>query len=444
MRAMDPTPRDIPLTVSELNRQARLALENQIGLVWVTGEISRATLAASGHWYFTLKDEGAAVDCAMFKGRAQLLDFRPENGMKVEVRARVTVYEPRGAYQLAVEQMRHAGLGALFEAFEKLKKKLATEGLFDPEHKRPLPAFPRAIGIVTSLAAAALRDILTTLRRRAPMVPVVIYPTLVQGEGAARQIAAAIEAANRHDACDVLIVARGGGSLEDLFAFNEEIVARAIAGSAIPVVSGVGHETDVTIADFVADVRAATPTAAAAAASPDREALREMLAAQARRLAVAGERALTDRAQRLDLVARRLVTPAERLRLARVRLNELTRRLAGAGARPVTVGKLRLGAVAPRLRAPDVRQSRRDLRELARRMAQALARSHQQGAAKLDTARASLAALDPRQVLARGYAIARRRDGSVVRDSAVLAQDEVLDLTFAAGAARARVEDTDP
>ncbi|MBX3716215.1 MAG: exodeoxyribonuclease VII large subunit, partial [Burkholderiales bacterium] len=265
-------PPSAPLTVTELNRRSRQVLENQFGLVWVTGEISRATLAASGHWYFSLKDEGAAVDCAMFKGRAQYLEFRPENGLKVEVRARVTIYEPRGAYQLGVEQMRHAGLGALFEAFERLKARLGKEGLFDESRKRPLPTHPRAIGVVTSLAAAALRDILATLARRAPMVPVIVYPTLVQGEGAAAQVARAIATANARAECDVLLVARGGGSLEDLWAFNEEAVARAIAASAIPVVSGVGHETDFTIADFAADLRAATPTAAAVAASPDREA----------------------------------------------------------------------------------------------------------------------------------------------------------------------------
>ena len=266
-----------PLTVTELNRRSRQVLENQFGLIWVVGEISRATLASSGHWYFVLKDEGAAIDCAMFKGRAQYLDFKPENGLKVEVRARVTVYEPRGAYQLAVEQMRHAGLGALFEAFEKLKARLGKEGLFDEARRKPLPAHPRAIAIVSSPAAAALRDILTTLARRAPMVPVILYPTLVQGEGAAAQVARAIATANARRECDVLIVARGGGSLEDLWAFNDEAVARAIAASAIPVVSGVGHETDFTIADFAADLRAPTPTAAAELASPDRDALRDHL-----------------------------------------------------------------------------------------------------------------------------------------------------------------------
>lgn len=441
---METAPRDLPLTVSELNRRARLALENGIGLVWVTGEISRATLAASGHWYFTLKDESAAVDCAMFKGRAQLLDFRPENGLKVEVRARVTVYEARGAYQLSVEQMRHAGLGALFEAFERLKKKLAAEGLFDEARKRPLPAFPRAIGIVTSLAAAALRDILTTLRRRAPMVPVVIYPTLVQGQGAAEQVAAAIDAANRHGACDVLIVARGGGSLEDLFAFNEEAVARAIASSSIPVVSGVGHETDFTIADFVADLRAATPTAAAAASSPDREALREQLAAQARRLARAGSRALTDRAQRLDNVSRRLVTPAERLRLAQARLAELARRLATSGARAASLASLKLRALAPRLRAPDVGLAWQAVQRLRGQLVSDMQRLQDARHAQLEAARASLSHLDPTQVLSRGYAIARRPDGAVVRDATTLQRGEKLDVTFAIGSAGVRVEDTGP
>jgi len=324
---MASAPPSAPLTVSELNRRSRQVLENQFGLVWVTGEISRATLAASGHWYFTLKDEGAAVDCAMFKGRAQYLEFRPENGLKVEVRARVTIYEPRGAYQLGVEQMRHAGLGALFEAFERLKARLGKEGLFDESRKRPLPPHPRAIGVVTSLAAAALRDILATLARRAPMVPVIVYPTLVQGEGAAALVARAIATANARAECDVLVVARGGGSLEDLWAFNEEAVARAIAASAIPVVSGVGHETDFTIADFAADLRAATPTAAAVAASPDREALLARLAHARSRLSRAGGRAVESASQRLDLAARRLLTPAERLARGRESLALLGRRL---------------------------------------------------------------------------------------------------------------------
>src|SRR5688572_21195621 len=238
------------VTVTDLNRRVRALLENQFETLWVAGELSNVKPAASGHWYFCLKDEGASVDCVMYRSRAQFLDFRPENGLRVEVRARVTLYEPRGSYQLAVDEVRKAGRGALFEAFEKLKAKLAAEGLFEAGRKRPLPAFPRAIGIVTSREAAALRDVITTLRRRSPMTPVILYPAPVQGEGAGSLIARAIRTAGERREVDVLVVGRGGGSLEDLWAFNEEAVARAIAACPIPIVSGVGHETDFTIADF--------------------------------------------------------------------------------------------------------------------------------------------------------------------------------------------------
>src|SRR5688572_13979951 len=261
MRPLFPQPAPV-VSVSELKKRVGALLENQFELLWVAGELSNVKYASSGHWYFCLKDANAQIDCAMFRTRAQFLDFRPENGQQVEVRARVTLYEPRGSYQLVVEELRKAGLGALFEAFEKLKARLGAEGLFAPERKRPLPSHPRAIGLVTSPKAAALRDVLATLRKRAPMVPVILYPAQVQGELAAAQLTRAVRAANARAECDVLIVCRGGGSLEDLWPFNDEALARAIAASAIPVVSGVGHETDFSICDFVADARAATPTAA--------------------------------------------------------------------------------------------------------------------------------------------------------------------------------------
>jgi exodeoxyribonuclease VII large subunit len=440
---MSRPPGNAPLTVSDLNRRSRQLLENQFGLVWVVGEISRATLAPSGHWYFVLKDDGAAIDCAMFRGRAQHLDFKPENGLQVEVRARVTVYEPRGAYQLAVEQMRHAGMGALFEAFEKLKARLAAEGLFDPVRKRPIPAFPRAIGVVTSPAAAALRDILTTLAKRAPMLPVILYPAPVQGEGAAAKIAAAVAAANARAECDVLLIARGGGSIEDLWAFNDEKVARAVAASAIPVVSGIGHETDFTIADFVADLRAATPTAAAVAASPDRDALLGQLARQHDRLARAATRALDEAAQRLDDVARRLLTPTERIAASRERLAFLARRLAGESRRSLASATRDLQGLLPRLRAgaPDPAAGMQTLAALARRLAVSSARLHRDRQARAAAARASLAHLDPSRVLGRGYAIARLPDGSVVRSGAALARGDALDLTFAEGGARVSVDE---
>ncbi|MBX9810460.1 MAG: exodeoxyribonuclease VII large subunit, partial [Burkholderiales bacterium] len=236
------------ISVGELNRLAKDVLEQNLPLMWVAGEISNFKRYDSGHCYFTLKDAAAQVDCVMFRHKVQYLEWLPENGMQVEVRACPTLYEARGKFQLNVETMRRAGLGALYEAFEKLKAKLEQEGLFDAARKRPLPAFPRAVGVVTSPQAAALRDVLTTLRRRMPSLPVILYPAPVQGEGAAQKIAQAIATAGARNECDVIIVCRGGGSIEDLWAYNEEAVARAIFACAIPVVSGVGHETDFTIA----------------------------------------------------------------------------------------------------------------------------------------------------------------------------------------------------
>ncbi len=386
------------VTVRELNARVRTLLENQLETVWVAGELSNVKKAPSGHWYFCLKDAEAQVDCCMFRGRAQFLDFRPENGQQVEVRARVTLYEARGQYQLVVDEIRRAGLGALYEAFEKLKARLDAEGLFAPERKRRLPAFPRAIGVVTSPVGAAVRDVLTTLARRAPMLPVIVYPAQVQGEGAGAQVARAIAAANARRECDVLIVCRGGGSLEDLWAFNEEVVARAIVGSAIPVVSGVGHEIDFSIADFVADVRAATPTAAAAAASPDRVALRAEVEARGRRLMRALRRTVESATQRLDLASRRLLTPAERLARYRERIAQCARGLRRAGA------------------------SAQELRRLA-----------------LERLSRSLAHLDPTQVLGRGYSIVRDPDGHVRRSSAGLEAGAALDVTFAQGGAAVTV-----
>ena len=408
------------VTVSELNRRVRALLENQFEMLWVAGELSNVKKAQSGHWYFCLKDPGAQIECAMFRTRAQFLDFRPEDGQQVEVRARVTLYEPRGNYQLVVEEIRKAGLGSLYEAFEKLKAKLQAEGLFEAGRKRPLPAFPRAIGIVTSPAAAALRDVLTTLSRRARMVPVIVYPAQVQGEAAGAQIARAISMANARAECDVLIVCRGGGSLEDLWAFNEEVVARAIAASRLPVVSGVGHETDFSIADFVADLRAPTPTAAAVAASPDRAGLREQIAAIGRRLARDLRRIVESGAQRLDGAARRLLTPAERLARDRERVAQCARRLRIATAGEQNLRGLRLRTLAPRFR----------------RAIPAVLRSRERHLLAL---RDALSHLDPTQVLGRGYSIVRDADGKVRTSSAGLAAGNALDIAFSQGGAAVTV-----
>jgi exodeoxyribonuclease VII large subunit len=425
------------LTVAELNRRVRAVLENQFEIVWVAGELSNVKKAPSGHWYFCLKDPSAQIECAMFRTRAQFLDFRPENGQQVEVRARVTLYEPRGNYQLVVEEIRKAGLGALYEAFGKLKAKLQAEGLFELERKRPLPPFPRAIGIVTSPAAAALRDVLTTLARRACMVPVILYPTQVQGETAAAQIARAIQVANARAEVDVLIVCRGGGSIEDLWAFNEEVVARAIAASALPVVSGVGHETDFSIADFVADLRAPTPTAAAAAASPDRESFCDQVAALRRRLSRDMRRIVEAGSQRLDGAARRLLTPAERLSRDRERVAQFARRLRVATAGEQNLRRLALGSLAPRLaRAlPDVALERRAAARLGEQLSGALTRGLRERERRLAALRSALVHLDPTQVLGRGYSIVRDADGKVRQASAGLAPGDALDITFSEGGA---------
>ncbi|HLX25001.1 MAG TPA: exodeoxyribonuclease VII large subunit [Usitatibacter sp.] len=412
------------ISVTELNRRARNLLENHFEMQWVAGEISNVKKAPSGHWYFALKDAAASVDCAMYQSRARFLDFRPENGQQVEVRARVTLYEARGAFQLSVDEMRKAGLGALYEAFERLKARLEKEGLFDPARKKPVPAFPRAIGIVTSPAAAALRDVLTTLARRAPMVPLVIYPAQVQGEGAAAQIAGAVRVANARSEVDVILVCRGGGSLEDLWAFNEEVVARSIAASRIPVVSGVGHETDFTIADFVADVRAPTPTAAAALASPDRADLVERVSVFERRLLRDMRRVFEVRAQRLDLASRRLLTPAERIERSRERLAQLFR--------------------AIRRALPDVAAQRRVNARFREQLSACLQRRLREHARHVVALGDALSHLDPNQVLGRGYSIVRDASGHVRATSAGLEAGDALDITFSEGGAAATVREPRP
>src|SRR5574343_1163875 len=282
------------LTVSSLNRLVRECLEANFPLTWVGGEISNLTYAASGHVYFSLKDSSAQVRCVMWRNRAQLLGWRLENGQKIEARALVSFYEPRGEFQLNIEAIRRAGQGNLFERFLKLKAQLEAEGLFAPEAKRPLPTFPRHVAIVSSLQAAALRDVLTTLHRRAPHLRLSIFPTLVQGEGAGARFAEAFAQAGSSD-CDAILLCRGGGSIEDLWSFNEECVARAIRASAIPVIAGVGHETAFTIADFAADLRAPTPTAAAELVSSDRDSLADRLDRLHEQLQRRSERALADR-----------------------------------------------------------------------------------------------------------------------------------------------------
>jgi exodeoxyribonuclease VII large subunit len=412
-------------------------------LLWVRGEISNFVGASSGHWYFSLKDEQAQVRCVMFRHKSQYLDFKPSNGMQVEVLALPTLYEARGDFQLTLERMRPAGLGALYEAFEKLKRKLEQEGLFDAERKRDLPYLPRQIGIVTSPQAAALRDVLRTLANRMPSIPVVLYPTPVQGEGAGQKIAAAIREANERGECDTLIVCRGGGSIEDLWAFNEEVVARAIATSRIPVVSGVGHETDFTIADFVADLRAATPTAAAQAAVPDGAELGQRLQQSARRLAHAALRHFESRMQQLDYLQRRLVHPAQRMQQQRQHLEQLQQRLQQAQVHAVQHQQWRWQALRQRLRAvrPDVAELQTRQAGYAHRLHELMAHHLERQASRLTSLQQHLQHLDPTQVLARGYSMVRDEHGKIVVDSTQIFLGARLDVTFARGWARTEVKE---
>lgn len=432
--------RDI-MTVAQLNQAVGQLLETNVPVVWVRGEISNFTQAASGHWYFTLKDSRAAVRTVMFRSRAAAVGFVPRAGDQVEVRARVSLYEPRGDYQLQADAMRRAGLGNLYEAFLRLKAQLESEGLFDPAAKRTPVALPRAIGVITSLHAAALRDVLSALARRAPQVPVVIYPAPVQGADAAARLAAQLQAANARQEVDTLLLVRGGGSIEDLWSFNDETLARLVAASPIPVISGVGHETDFTIVDFVADLRAPTPTAAAELACVPRADLLGQVGQAARRLARAQQRRLEIAAQRLDRAAAQLISPASRLAHQAERLNSLRHRLAAAWGRPHGRRAARLDLAVQRLAhaTPDTGRAGERLNALARRMVQAHTRHLDARRARIAAVAAQLRALDPQHTLARGYAIARDAQGRIVRDGAALAGGQELDLKFAAGAARVHV-----
>ena len=429
------------ISVSELNRLARDLIERSLPLAWVAGEISNCKRYGSGHCYFTLKDAQAQVDCVMFRNRAQLLGWQPQDGMKVEVRALPTLYEARGRFQLNVEVMRKAGLGALYEAFERLKAKLDKEGCFDPARERPLPRFPRAIGVFTSPQAAALRVVLTVLRKRMPQLPVIVYPTPVQGPGSGERIAAALAQAGARLECDVLILCRGGGSIEDLWAFNEEIVARAVLASPLPVISGIGHETDFTIADFVADARAPTPTGAAALACPSCADLTGLLSQHIRRLQRAARRGLENRMQRVDFLSRRLVHPGERIRNQVRAAAYLATRLRGAWARTTEDLRWRVREQGLRLVAcgPDVAALDREAAQLARRLRDCGRRRLEAADALLARLGAHLKHLNPQSVLERGYSITESATGQIVRDGARLAVGEDVTITFAKGRAGARV-----
>ena len=387
------------LSVSDLNAAVRSQLETRFPLLWVEGEIAQMTVASSGHMYFSLKDAGAQVRCALFRTRAARLGWQPRQGDKVRARVQVTLYEARGEFQLTVETLVKGGLGALYERFLQLKATLEAAGLFNAAQKQPLPAFPRTIGIITSPQAAALHDVLTTLSRRAPYARLILYPTLVQGAEATAQIVSAITTANRHAAADVLLLCRGGGSLEDLWSFNEAAVVQAIADSQLPIIAGIGHETDTTLADLAADVRAPTPTAAAELIAPDKAGLIQQIDQHQQRLQKVVQRRLDDAGMKLDTYAARLRSPAALLERQQDRLLQYQTRLMLWSQRALE-------------------REQRHLSELSLR----------------------LQALDPNQPLKRGYALITDAHGHLIHSINQTKPTALVQLRLADGQLQARIE----
>ena len=436
-------------SVSRLNAEVRAVLDGSFPLLWVQGELSNLSQPASGHIYFTLKDEAAQVRCAMFRFKRRLLPFKPANGAQVLIRARIGLYEARGDYQLIVEHMEPVGEGALRVELERLKQRLAAEGLFDEDKKRPLPTFPRQVGLITSASGAALHDLLTVLRRRLPLLPVLIYPAQVQGEMAAATLIEALELANRRAECDLLILARGGGSLEDLMAFNDEGLARAIRASAIPVVTGIGHEVDVSIADLAADRRGATPSAAAELATPSVAHLAQRLQALQRRLPAAQRRIQQGRRHQLEQASGRL-----RLLHPMARLEQLSQKLDGLETRIHATLSVRLARVRADLRSERVRLQRatplrsiesdaRSLRVLKARLLRAGAQRLSHRGERLASMAQRLDALSPLSTLARGYAVVTlSTTGALVRDATKVAAGARIRVRCSRGALAARVEGT--
>jgi exodeoxyribonuclease VII large subunit len=430
------------LTVAQLNQAVGRLLENGLPPVWVRGEISNFTQAASGHWYFTLKDKQAAVRTVMFRSRAGAVGFVPRAGEQVEVRARACLYEPRGDYQLQADGMRRAGLGDLYEAFLRLKEQLAAEGLFDAQRKRIPPRLPRAIGVITSLRAAALRDVLSVLARRAPQVLVVIYPAPVQGADAALRLVQTLALANQRAEVDTLLLVRGGGSIEDLYSFNNEALARQVAASKIPVICGVGHETDFTIVDFVADVRAPTPTAAAELACPARLTLLARVRTAAQALAKAQQRRLERAAQRLDRLTAQWLLPRQRLAYRHHRLEHLRHRLVGAwrGPQQLRGARIELAVQGLNHHAPDPVRATARVQDLLRSLRRAHIRLLTMRRSHVTAWVGRLQSLNPEHTLARGYTIVRDAQGRIVRDATSLSFGQALELSFAHGVAVVQVQ----
>ena len=429
------------LTVSELNNNTKQLLEQNIPLLWIKGEISNLKRYQSGHWYFSLKDNQAQVRCVLFSHKNQFIDWHPIDGMQVEVLALVTLYEPRGDFQLNVETMRRTGLGELFAAFETLKSKLQQAGLFNPEKKKPLPIFPQQVGIITSPDTAALQDILSTLQRRMPSLPVIIYPTLVQGRTAANSIAETIKTACQRAECDVLILCRGGGSIEDLWAFNEETVALAINACSIPLISGIGHETDFTIADFVADMRAPTPTAAAELTSKDRAELNHRLNVFHQRMCRTTLHRIERAMQQVDILSHQLIHPGDKIRQQVIHQQHLQDRLIKIWTHQLERRQWKLLDFDQRLMTtrPRITQLQEQQDELVSRLCCAYSRYFEILFSKLKHLQVQLSHLNPQSILERGYSIVHSKDGTIIRSNKQIHSGDQIKVKFAQGMCEADV-----
>ncbi|MDI9276378.1 exodeoxyribonuclease VII large subunit [Pantoea sp. EABMAA-21] len=419
-------------TVSRLNTTVRQLLENEMGLVWLSAEISNFSQPSSGHWYFTLKDDGAQVRCAMFRNSNRRVTFRPQHGQQVLVRASITLYEPRGDYQLIIESMHPAGEGLLQQQFEQLKARLAAEGLFDQQFKQPLPDPARQVGVITSATGAALHDVLRILHRRDPSLPVIIYPTPVQGVDAPAAIVRAIELANQRDECDVLIVGRGGGSLEDLWSFNDERVARAIFASRLPIVSAVGHETDVTIADFVADLRAPTPSAAAEIVSRNQIELLRRLQSQQQRMEMAMDFYFAEQQRRFTRIQHRLQQQHPQLRLARQQttLFQLQRRLGEAMDQRLRVANRQQDRVLQRLNQQQpqgrILRAQQQMQQWQYRLQQGMEKQLNHNRQRFGNLAAQLEGVSPLATLARGFSVTTDTQGQLVKKTQQLHKGDLL------------------
>ncbi|MER2514215.1 MAG: exodeoxyribonuclease VII large subunit [Nitrosomonas ureae] len=429
------------LTISELNNNTKQLLEQNIPLLWIKGEISNLKRYQSGHWYFSLKDNQAQVRCVLFSHKNQFIDWHPIDGMQVEVLALVTLYEPRGDFQLNVETMRRTGLGELFAAFETLKSKLQQAGLFNPEKKKPLPIFPQQVGIITSPDTAALQDVLSTLQRRMPSLPVIIYPTLVQGKTAANSIAETIKTACQRAECGVLILCRGGGSIEDLWAFNEETVALAINTCSIPLISGIGHETDFTIADFVADMRAPTPTAAAELTSKDRTELSHRLNVFHQRMCRTTLHRIERAMQQVDILSHQLIYPGDKIRQQVIHQQHLQDRLIKTWAYQLEKRQWKLLDFNQRLMTarPRVALLQEQQDELVSRLCCAYSRYFEILFSKLKHLQIQLSHLNPQSILERGYSIVHSKDGTIIRSSKQIHSGDQIKVKFAQGMCKADV-----